>query len=383
MTRGLKGKSSRKKPGKKVPKSAKKRPSAKEEKERARPRIWLIAASALFVAFAGLVITFFGFPRLPNGGSAEEARFLVPRSLDALCQSLEVEGFVRSGALYCAYHRFEADGEALRRGEVPLSRNMSPRTIVNRVVRGRAQLPTRFVINEGITRFEIARRLESAGVCSAQDFRAATLGTPPVFFTVGSRSLEGYLFPDTYEFREETEAPEVVARLVSNFDRRVEPLFEASEPELLVLDSRGLTRADVITLASIVEREARLPSERRRIAGVFLNRLESDTFFPRHRLQSDPTTAYGCEAGSSAPSCDGFDGVTTPEMVRDEANLYNTYRHAGLPPGPIGNPGLASIEAVLNAEEHEYLYFVTSEGGAHAFAETYEEHQANIERYHR
>jgi UPF0755 protein len=145
------------------------------------------------------------------------------------------------------------------------------------------------------------------------------------------------------------------------------------------------TAHDVLILASIVEKEARVPEERPVIAGVFLNRLRSETFLPRRRLQADPTAAYGCLADPTcAPSCAGWNGRSiTRRMLQDPANPYNTYRREGLPPGPIANPGLPSIRAVLEPERHDYLYFVVKGGGRHHFSETIEEHDRAVARYRR
>ena len=137
----------------------------------------------------------------------------------------------------------------------------------------------------------------------------------------------------------------------------------------------------MITLASIVEAEAAVAAELPVIAGVFLNRLRDPEFRPK-RLQADPTVSYGCRLQPSLPSCAGFDGRRiTRAMLAGADNPYNTYRHEGLPPGPVGNPGLAAVEAVLAPAEHDYLYFVARGGGRHAFSATLEEHNRAVERY--
>jgi len=140
-----------------------------------------------------------------------------------------------------------------------------------------------------------------------------------------------------------------------------------------------LTPQQLVTLASIVEREARVPEERPTIAGVFFNRLFDPSFTPK-RLQADPTVAYGClVAGERVPSCREFDGRRiTPAMVRDPDNPYSTYKHDGLPPGPICNPGLPSLSAARHPEQHPYFYFVAKGGGRHAFSASLDEHNQNV-----
>jgi UPF0755 protein len=191
-------------------------------------------------------------------------------------------------------------------------------------------------------------------------------------------TVEGYLFPATYTFRQGTPAAQVVTRMVSVFQKRTQPLFEAYAR---AHDGAAfsLTPHELLTLASIVEREAAVPEERAIIAGVFMNRLTHPSFRPR-RLQADPTVAYGClVARETVPSCGAFDGHRiTPAMVRDPENPYSTYRHEGLPPGPICNPGLAAIEASLRPGSHEFFYFVAVGGGRHAFSHSLDEHNRQI-----
>jgi UPF0755 protein len=144
---------------------------------------------------------------------------------------------------------------------------------------------------------------------------------------------------------------------------------------------RGWSERDVLTLASIVERESAAPDERARIASVFFNRLDDATFRPARRLQSDPTAGYGClVAGERIASCAGYRGRVTPEILRDPQNPFNTYRHPGLPPGPIANPGEGAISAVLKPEVTDYLYFTLGPDGRHRFGRTFEEHRRAIER---
>ena len=124
-----------------------------------------------------------------------------------------------------------------------------------------------------------------------------------------------------------------------------------------------------------------MPSERARIAGVFWNRLTSKRFLPRRRLQADPTVQYGCIAvPEAAPSCEGYEGRITRAMLDDPENPYNTYRHSGLPPGPISNPGKASLAAVIDPEKHDYFYFVASGSGRHHFSKTLRQHNIAVRR---
>jgi UPF0755 protein len=185
--------------------------------------------------------------------------------------------------------------------------------------------------------------------------------------------LEGYLFPETYEVPAAEALPtDVLGRQLDVFAERVVPAYESAV-------ASGTTTLDlytVLTIASIVEREAVVPEERPDIAGVYLNRLAQGI-----RLEADPTVQYAM----------GYQQETgqwwkTPVFLEEYSSVdspYNTYLYDGLPPGPIASPGLSSIEAVLNPGDHDYLYFVaTPDGtGRHIFASTFEEHAANVQRY--
>jgi UPF0755 protein len=180
---------------------------------------------------------------------------------------------------------------------------------------------------------------------------------------------------------DEQPASQVVRKLADNSQRRLQRLF-ADEASALATLERDLHfgAREVLILASIVEKEAHVQSEQPVIAGVFLNRLRDPNFRPK-RLQADPTVAYGCIQQPELESCQGFDGKrVTRVMTADPLNVYNTYRIEGLPPGPIANPGLAALRAVLHPAEHGYFYFVARGDGRHAFSATLTDHNQAVQR---
>ena len=143
--------------------------------------------------------------------------------------------------------------------------------------------------------------------------------------------------------------------------------------------SRGWGESEILTLASIVEKEAQVDEERPIIASVFFNRLDDESFRPRRMLQSDPTAGYGCLVlGETIPSCRDYQQRIVPAILRDASNPYNTYRHPGLPPGPIANPSEASVLAVLTPAKTNYLFFVATGNGRHRFSSSYEEHESHV-----
>jgi UPF0755 protein len=239
-------------------------------------------------------------------------------------------------------------------------------------------------IPEGWNRFQVASRLENQGiVTSAADFLKAT-EDPVLLETLGipSDTAEGYLFPDTYDFYRVSEPQAVVEKMVANYVLKFRNVSRRHSRGLRNLGPLGDDPEHVaVILASIVEKEAVKADEMPLIAGVFLNRL-LDEGFTSHLLQADPTVSYGCIASIPLPSsCTGFTGKLGRVHLDDATNPYNTYQHAGLPPGPISNPGTAALVAVLDPEETKYLYFVARGNGTHQFSTTLQQHKKAVKKY--
>jgi len=301
-------------------------------------------------------------------------------TLRKLAGELRSEGVIDDPRVWSLYMRMRGLDRHLRQGKVRFRVPMTPEEVARHATTRLGRIQVRLLIPEGFSRFEIADRLEEYGVCSADDFLDASEDAALLAsYGVEANDAEGYLFPDTYEFDDQTKPRRVVERMLANWTRRYEELEEKYAAELAQL--KDWTTHDIITLASIVEKEAAVPAERARIAGVFWNRLNSRRFLPRRRLQADPTVQYGCmSVPEAAPSCAGYDGQITRAMLDDAENPYNTYRHSGLPPGPISNPGAASIAAVIKPEKHEYFYFVARGGGQHHFSKTLRQHNIAVRR---
>jgi UPF0755 protein len=301
-------------------------------------------------------------------------------TLRQLARTLKSEGVIKDAKVWSLYMRMRGLDRHLRQGKVRFRVPMTPEEVARHATTGLGRIQVRLLIPEGFSRFEIAHRLEEYGVCDADAFLAATEDASLLAsYGVEANDAEGYLFPDTYEFDDGTRPRRVVERMLANWTRRHEELEERYAEELR--KKNGWTTHDLVTLASIVEKEAAVPAERPRIAGVFWNRLTSKRFLPRRRLQADPTVQYGCVAvPEAAPSCEDFDGRITRAMLDDPENPYNTYRHSGLPPGPISNPGKAAMAAVIDPEKHDYYYFVARGGGQHHFSKTLRQHNIAVRR---
>ena len=253
---------------------------------------------------------------------------------------------------------------SLQEGEYLLSPAMGLVEIVTAISRGDVVLYP-VTIPEGFTAEEVAQTLASRGLGDRGQLLELVRGGASLLnyeFLRRARvdSLEGYLFPDTYHFPRHLPEREIIQQFLDRFAEVVVPRWQAQ--------GAGRSLHEIVTMASMVEREARVPEERALIAGVLSNRLRRGM-----RLEVDATVLYALGQHKSV--------VTFEDLKVDSP--YNTYRHAGLPPGPIANPGLASIEAALSPTPTDYLYYVAKPDGSHAFSRTFEEHLAAVRRYQR
>lgn len=257
--------------------------------------------------------------------------------------------------------------ETLKFGEYLFDRPLSVSQVYWKLARGEVYLHT-VVIPEGSDRFDMARIFRDDVGLDPQAFLAATRNTAAICnLDPQAKTLEGYLFPDTYRFPRGVSPSVVVATMLERFRQVFNTEFQAN--------LQGESLHDVLTLASLVEKETPNPEERPQIAGVFTRRLEKGM-----PLQCDPTVIYAVrlEHGTTDP----FNGpITLNDLAIPSA--YNTYLHTGLPPGPICSPGAASIRATLHPAPGAALYFVSNNHGGHYFADTLAEHERNVERSRR
>jgi UPF0755 protein len=297
-------------------------------------------------------------------------------------RQLEALGLTQSPRLMAFYLWFTRSDGQLQPGQHLLSDGLSPEALVARLARRPTRPEARVTFPEGWTHLDMAARLEEREICGRSAF-IQNVRDPRLLSELGipNSSAEGYLFPATYRWRVDSDPREIVRAMVAEFQRRLAKVEQAHPGALEALrTARGWGKHEVVVLASIVEKETARAEERALVASVYHNRLTHPDFEPRGRLQSDPTAAYGClVGGASLTSCAGYRGHVTPGMVRDAANPYNTYRRPGLPPGPIANPGEASLTAVLVPAATDYLFFVANGNGGHTFSKTYLEHQGAIQ----
>jgi UPF0755 protein len=316
-------------------------------------------------------------PRL--GPTAQPGGELVVVEIDegdsatAISEKLERAGVIESARLFRVLAALLGVGDHLAPGSYEFQRGEPAITVVRRISQGiTASLIV--TIPEGLRAAEIGALLEGSGVISAQDFQAA-LGDQYQASFLGQAppgaGLEGFLFPATYGFARGATAHDVIQQLLDAFDQRYQ---DELQPLLPTPDGRSLYQ--VVTLASIIDREAQFDEDRPLIASVYLNRLKAGI-----PLQADPTVQYALAANPGSVSQFGFwkRELSLTDLMLDSP--YNTYQNPGLPPGPIANPGLQSLLAAAQPAQTNYLFFVAGPDGRHVFAATLQEHQQNVCRF--
>lgn len=319
----------------------------------------------------------------PGGGQVVQVHWSAAAPTSSAGERLAEHGLIASPRLFELYLRLVRPSVEPAAGAHLLNDRLSPRELVQRLGRLPSRPTVKVAVPEGFNHVQLGERLEKLEVCSRSAFIDAVHSRALLAeLSIRGSSAEGLLYPATYELGVNSTASSVVRTMVRTFRARLAKLSERYPQQRLELSrARGWSEHEIATLASIVEKEAAHADERPTIASVYYNRLDDPDFRPKRMLQADPTAAYGCLIrGPEIPSCSGFDGRVTPAMLRDPENPYNTYRHAGLPPGPIANAGAGALESVLSPARTDYLFFVATGQGRHTFSRTLEEHNRAIDK---
>ncbi len=322
----------------------------------------LIFTSALliFILFSFLGLYFGYFLISPPGIDKKEEIFIVKKGsgLKKVANELEGRALIKSKDLFMLWAILKGGTKDIKAGEYSLNQSMTPARILNILATGAIKTYP-LTIPEGLTAEQIADIIAKKNLVNKREFISLVRDKALVAScNIGGPSLEGYLFPDTYVISRDLDARELIDLMVNRFWN----IFNA-----LVMDQKtSMPVKDIVTLASIVEKETGLAVERPIIASVFLNRLKKGM-----RLESDPTVIYGLK---------DFDGNLKRKDLH-APSPYNTYINYGLPLGPIANPGRESLMAVINPTETDYLYFVSKNDGSHHFSATLIEHNRAVVRY--
>jgi len=320
------------------------------------------AALLLLLILVPPIATYLDFRRSPsgNGDNVRVFDFSSGYTMKRIAEELERSRIISSSLLFVLYARLEGADSRVKAGSYRFSDAMPPAEILRKLVAGEVY-EVRFSVPEGYSVYQIAELLDRRGIFRSGSFLRQCFSRPlldELGITAGS--VEGYLYPSTYTIRPNSDEKALISEMVARFHTAYDGKFAEGARRA------GLRREQVLTLASMIEKEAVDPEERPVIASVFLNRLKRDM-----PLQSDPTAVYGVRAFAGK--------VSRQDILRD--TRYNTYRIKGLPPGPIGNPGDAAIEAVLFPARTRYLYFVARNDGTHHFSESLEEHNRAVQKY--
>jgi len=321
----------------------------------------LLIATFIGAAVAASTLLYHIFAAVPGDGAyPTEIRVEQGDSLAVVARKLRYKKVISNGFLFSLWARLSGAEKKIHQGLYRFESGTPPSEVLDRLVNGKGIFQT-VTIPEGLTVKEIASLLETMQIADKEKFLAEA-ADPSLLSTLGlhETGIEGYLFPSTYHFTPSTPERDILLIMAEQFRKLSMPLLRLRE------DGNPLTPHEILTLASIIEKETGIEAERPLVSAVFHNRLKRQM-----PLQSDPTVIYGLKE---------FDGNLTRKHL-SEPTPYNTYRIAALPPGPICNPGLSSIRAALQPAQVAYLYFVSKNDGTHLFSETIEEHNKAVKTY--
>lgn len=311
--------------------------------------LWLRAMSAPYKGYAGEEV----FVEIPNG-----------TGVNAIGRRLVDAGVVQSTYAFQAAIRLRANGKTLKAGEYRFSGEMTPDEVIDKLARGDVYLrPITFP--EGLTIVEMSRVFEQQGFGKAASFVQAARDSSSIEkLDPQAPDLEGYLFPETYTLPRAAKAEDLIAQMTARF-------AEVYTPELRkAAEARGMSTREVLTMASLIEKETAKPEERFLVSAVYHNRLKIGM-----PMQCDPTVIFALQKAGR------YTGNLTRADLHEFDSPYNTYRYPGLPPGPIAAPGRLAIEAAVKPADVPYLYFVSKNDGTHVFAATLAEHNRNVTEY--
>ncbi|MBX9768235.1 MAG: endolytic transglycosylase MltG [Bdellovibrionales bacterium] len=333
----------------------------------------LLLISLVLIFGLGAATAWFGLNFIhskPSENSVPVVYEVHPGPFLKIAEDLEDMRVVSSAFRFLWYARLTGKTKAVRIGEYDLTTDMLPTDVLNVLVSGKSRARM-ITIPEGLNRFEIADLFEQKGMFKAKEFLDATEDKELLekyLSGLKANSLEGYLFPETYSFTKYTSANTVVRKMVDTFFERwaeVETMVQAQGGPI-----QTLARHEIVTFASIVEKETGAVEERPLVASVFFNRMKK-----KMKLQTDPTVMYGAMVESGKP----IFNITREMLLKPTA--YNTYTMVGLPPGPISNPGKESLLASIRPAASEFIFFVSRNDGTHVFSKTLADHNAAVKTF--
>jgi UPF0755 protein len=320
---------------------------------------------ALLLLAAGLGAVVIGWLRPYKNYPESEKLILIPRGATSyeIARQLEREGVVSHWAWFLSYMKTVKKSRPLQAGEYRFDVPVSIPQVADKLIRGLV-FYHEITIPEGYSLFDILELLESNGFATPETFWAATAHVELISdLAPGLKNLEGFLFPDTYRVTRGTTTGEIIRQMVEKFRHVYAKRLEAA------MEQNSLSLKEVVTLASMIEKETGIDEERELVSAVFRNRLKRQI-----PLQCDPTVIY-------AAKLDGKFRGEIRQSDLESKSPYNTYTHVGLPPAPIANPGMRAMEAALSPAKVDYLYFVSNNRGGHVFSVTLDQHNRAVAAY--
>ncbi|GAK56810.1 aminodeoxychorismate lyase [Candidatus Vecturithrix granuli] len=336
---------------------------SKNDTQIMRKRVFVLGVIICCLGVVGIAgIKVYAFLTIPPDGEAAERILLIQPGtpLRRIAETLQEASVISDKNLFMILARFYKKGKSVKAGEYQFTTSMLPTEVLTKLQDGKIYFRSA-TIPEGYTLRQIAELLAEQGLVDKKKFLAIVFNPDTAAeFKLEAPNLEGYLFPNTYYIHRGMEEKAIIQEMVNEFWQVMTPDLQEE------IRQKGFTVHEIMTLASIVEKEARVPEERELISAVYHNRLKI-----KMKLDSDPSVIYGIE---------DFDGnLTRSDLEKDTP--YNTYKRRGLPPGPIANPGRPSIMAAIRPAEVKYLYFVARNDGTHHFSLTYQEHLRAVREY--
>lgn len=315
---------------------------------------------------------------ISQSGSSEIKEITINQgqSLSQIVDALDQADILNNKLVFKAYLMWTDQDQKIKAGTYKVAGNLSVKELATVLVGGESQISIDITIPEGWNLRDIAAELKRQGIIKSEEELYQATGFPAstenskytalkddyqfLSSVPQGNSLEGFLFPDTYRFFKNATLEDVLRKIFNNFENKFEDKIQSE------LSGGSLNLYEAVTLASIIAKEGKTFEDKKMIAGVFLNRLNVGM-----ALQSDPTVNYVTLKVTDNPTLDDI----------KVNSLYNTYKHAGLPPGPIANPGLEDILAVLNPIKHNYFFFINTQEGKLIYSRNFEEHKLNREKY--
>jgi|SRR5690349_18693371 len=338
------------------------------------------------------------YPFEARNGTGKEVTVVIEPGMNfpRIAERLHQAGVIDEPRWFRLYAMQEGATTRIRVGEYKLKDNWTPEKVLATLLEGVKDVTVSVTIPEGVNMLEALDLIAAAGVADRDALEKAA--RDPAFLQklgIAGETIEGYLFPETYRLKVPSTAQDVLAKLVEQhrvvWDR---VMREHADGVAKLRAQLKWGDREILTMASIVEKEAVVDVERPRIAQVFINRLTDEDFKPK-LLQTDPTIRYGCTVPveKTEPCKKWLDGSQDEKgrkmgrlrraQLNDEGNRYNTYQHEGLPPGPITSPGEKSLIATVTPDGSDYFYFVAKDDKSHVFAKTVAEHERNVDKYMR